>query len=224
LAKWVSDADLLRAIVEETRGLAQGATVVELGCGLGHVAAAFVGVAAKCVGVDYDLNMLKRAVNKEKIHYIHSRIEEISDLSADVVLARNVMHYVAAHELFGAARKILRPEGILVVCQAVPPSTRARPWHVRMHDILGVNHAPSCDDIVTFFHLHGFSDIRSRFNFCRMNVQDWLDARVDSPEKRRAVLEHHQQLKKLPEFEPDFSVKGLEVTVRFVIVSGLLTV
>ncbi|MBI2361114.1 MAG: class I SAM-dependent methyltransferase, partial [Deltaproteobacteria bacterium] len=101
LAKWVSDADLLRAIVEETRGLARDATVVELGCGLGHVAAAFVGVAAKCVGVDYDINMLKRAVNKEKIQYIHSRIEEISDLSADVVLARNVMHYVAAHELFG---------------------------------------------------------------------------------------------------------------------------
>lgn len=221
LAKWVSNAEMLQATVRETRGLAVQGTVVDLGCGLGHVAAAFLGVAARCIGVDSDRNMLNQALYPDKIQYIHSRIEEIEGLTADAVVARNVVHYVAEQELFAAVERILKPGGIFVLCQAIPPSTRARSWHARMHDILGVNHAPSCDDLVTYFRLHGFSDICSRFIFCRMNVGEWLEARVDSPEKRAAVLEHHKQLDKLLEFEPDFSVVGIEVTVRFAIVSGL---
>ena len=221
LAKWVSDTDLLKAIVEASRGLADGGTVIDLGCGLGHVATAFLGTAAKCIGVDYDINMLNQALYRDKIQYIHSRIEDIQGLTAEVVLARNVIHYVPGEELFVAAKRILRPGGIFVLCQAIPPSTRSRPWHTHLHDILGVYHAPSCDDIVTFFRRHGFSDIRSRFSFCRFNVQEWLEARVQSLRIRRTVLKYHECLKELPEFEPDFSVEGIEVTVRFAIVSGL---
>ena len=221
LAKWVSNAEMLQAVVQESRGLGVQGTVVDLGCGLGHVAAAFLSVASRCIGVDFDRNMLNQALSPDKIQYIHSRIEEIRGLTADAVVARNVMPYVPEHGVFGAVKRILKPGGIFVLCQAIPPSTRARSWHASMHDILGVNPAPSCDDIVTYFRLHGFSEICSRFNFCRMNVGEWLEARVDSPEKRAAVLEHHKQLNKLPEFEPDFSVEGIEVTVRFAIVSGL---
>lgn len=77
---------MLQAIVQETRGLAEVGTVVDLSCGLGQLAAAFAGIAVKCIGVDHDINTLKQALEQDKIQYIHSETEEICGLIAHVVL------------------------------------------------------------------------------------------------------------------------------------------
>jgi len=54
-----------------------------------------------------------------------------------------------------------------------------------------------------------------------MNIEECLEASVKSPKTQAAAIEHQKSLVSFPEFEPDFAKKGLEVTVRFSIVSAV---
>jgi SAM-dependent methyltransferase len=220
-AAWVSDPELLAAILRETRGIAHDGTVVELGCGLGNLAAAFVPIASRCIGVDQDANMLRAATAQDRVQYVHSSIEGYSGTTADAVLARNVAHYVGVGKLFDKARELLRPGGLFLVCQAVPPSGRARTWHDALHAMMGVAPAPGTDDLVSEFRLKRFADIRATFHPHRMNVNQWLNARLDSTALRKTALEHHAALVDYPEYEHESRDGEVFVTVRFAIVTGL---
>ncbi|MGH3119336.1 MAG: class I SAM-dependent methyltransferase, partial [Gaiellales bacterium] len=173
-AGWVSEGDMLSAIVNAAGNRAAGGVVIELGCGLGHVAAAFADIAARVVAVDHDENMLSQAHARDHVEYVHSKVELFDHSPVDVVVARNVIHYIGGPLLFEKARNLLRPAGIFLVCQAVPPSTAARPWHDQLHDMMGVARAPNTDDIVAGFALEGFSSIKVTYYFHRMNVTDWV--------------------------------------------------
>lgn len=219
-AGWVSDSDMLSTIVAATGDHARGGVVIELGCGLGHVAAAFVPVAAHVVGVDHDENMLGQAKSHDVVEYVHSKVESFRHSPVDVVVARNVIHYIGGPVLFEKAGELLRTGGLFVVCQAVPPSTAARPWHDAMHDMMGVARAPSTDDLVAGFTLEGFERVAVSYYFHRMNVPAWVDARVEDPELRERVLRHHDLVLEYPEFEPVLEDGCLWVTVRFAIATG----
>lgn len=219
-AKWVSDKELIQKVVSASRGRDEGGTVVDFGCGIGNQIAAFADRASQCIGIDADPNMLEQAVRHDKIRYVLSPVQEVDLLDADVAVARNVLHYIPGSVLGPIVWQTLKPGGIAILAQAVPPSTRSRPWHNELHDLLHVNHVPSADDMVSFLRLAHFSDIRADFSFHRMNVNEWLDARSDSPQVKQFVLEHHKKLSDYPEYEATITANQIEVTVRFAIISG----
>lgn len=218
--KWVSDTDILQKTVLAARGKNVGGIVVDFGCGIGNQLAAFAEKAFQCIGVDSDPNMLERAVRRENIRYVLSPVQEANNFTADVVVARNVLHYIHGSLLGDRAWKTLKSGGVAIFAQAVPPSTQARPWHNELHDLLHVDHVPSSDDIISFLRLAHFSDLRADFSFHRMNVNEWLEARSDSPLIKQAVLEHHRKLSDYPEYETLITGDQIEVTVRFAIISG----
>lgn len=219
-ARWVSDASLIDKIIKVADGKERGGTVVDLGCGLGQLLAEFAKSGSLCIGVDSDKNMVEKAIRHENIQYVNMAVEDVKDIAADVVVARNVLHYIPGDVIAQVASNIMKPGGVLILAQAVPPSTKLRSWHNELHDIFSVNYAPSTDDMVSFLRLSDFHNISSQFSFHRMNVNEWLHARTDSPEQRLAVLEHHKKLMDYPEFEAAFSEDQIEVTVRFSIVYG----
>lgn len=219
--RWVSDLNLMEKIVKVSCGRERGGVVVDLGCGLGQQLAEFAKSASHCIGIDADENMIEKAIRRNNIQYVHMAVEKIKDVAADVVVARNVLHYIPGTVISDVASRILKPSGILILAQAIPPSTRLRSWHNQLHDLFQVNHAPSTDDMVAFLRLANFSNISAEFHFHRMNVNEWLHSRTDSPEQSQAVLEHHRKLSDFPEFEPSFSQDKIEVTVRFSIVHGI---
>lgn len=219
-AQWVSDTDMLARMIDETRGLAEDGTVVELGCGLGTVIAAFADIAGQCIAVDHDENMLKQASRQDKVHYVHDRIQDFKCEPADVVVARNVIHYVGSEALFEKAAELLRPRGLFLVCQAVPPSTAARGWHDRMHDMMSVDRAPSTDDLVSGFTVNDFEQIAATFHIHRMHVARWLDARVDDRELRDRLMQHHDALDGFPEYQSVGAGEDRVISVRFAIVTG----
>ena len=219
-AKWISDEGILQKIVVVAQVKSKNGTVVDFGCGQGNQLEAFARQGFQCIGIDSDPNMLERAIRHQNIKYILSPIQEVKGLTADIIVARNVLHYIPGPILSEVAWKALKPGGIAILAQAVPPSTQSRLWHNNLHDLLNVNHAPSSDDMVSFLRLAHFADIRADFSFHRMNVNEWLDARSDSPLVKQAALEHHGKLVVYPEYEPSITSKQIDVTVRFAIVSG----
>lgn len=223
-AAWVADQGLMELIVRESRGAAKDGILVDLGCGMGHVLEAFSPVARECLGVDLDQNMLDSASQPPNVKYVCGDMRQLTEPICDVVIARNVLHYVAPHDVIEVAVRLLRPGGVAVLCQAVPPSRHVRGWHDELHRILSAPPAPSTDDIVACLRMGGFTDIRASFHFHRMNVEEWLASRVgpDSPAYHTAH-EHHTQLEDCREYEPDFGNGATVVTVRFAVVSGVRT-
>lgn len=218
--KWVSDDNLIKRVVQAARDKEKNGVVVELGCGLGHQLMGFVKNANNCIGVDADDNMLERAKRDKKIEYIHSDVRQVSGISADVVVARNVLHYIPGNDVLEIANRIMKQGAILILTQAVPPSLRVREWHNQLHDMLSVKHSPSTDDMVLYCRLGGLENIETQYCFHRMNVNEWLNVRVESDMLRKTVLKHHKKLIQYPEYEALVSGDRIDITVRFSIVSG----
>lgn len=220
-AKWVSDAQLIESVVNAARGLDRGGVVIDIGCGLGNLLEVFSRSASHCIGIDADEKMLERAIRKDNIEYKHCKAEEIDGFEADVVVARNVLHYIPGNSLAEIAGRNLKKGGIVVLTQAVPPSLRVKPWHDQLHEMLLVNKTPTTDDMVSFCRLANFKDIQSQFCFHQMNVNEWLDARAENDPMKEKVLEHHKKLSSFAEYEPEFVENDVTITVRFAIVSGI---
>lgn len=113
-------------------GLAADATVVHLGCGPGFYlipAAQIIGKKGKAIGVDILPAMLtetesraERAGVWEQVKTIRANLELPSGStleagSADWVLLANIMHQADPVKLLAEAKRIVKPEGVVVVAE-----------------------------------------------------------------------------------------------------------
>lgn len=99
-------------------GAGGDAAVLEVGCGTAnHLAAVKEATGARCVGIDPSQEMLKVAAGHGVDLELHEGRAEELDLPAgsfDLVLSVDVIHYVRRpEEYFAAARRVLKPGGLL---------------------------------------------------------------------------------------------------------------
>jgi len=100
--------------------LAEGKTVLEVGCGSGMGLAYLVKRAAHVVGGDPTLELVEEArQHVPSAELLHLSAEELPfrDASFDVVLMLEMIYYVADQErAIAEARRVLRPGGKLFIC------------------------------------------------------------------------------------------------------------
>jgi predicted TPR repeat methyltransferase len=143
--------ELRRLLPEGSRRL----DVLDLGCGTGLAGAAVRDLAKTLVGVDLSPRMLAHA----KRRGIYSKLiaddlvagmERLSPASFDLVLAADVFNYFGdLGPCFSAARRVLRPEGMLAF------STEAGGDAVALQMTLRYTHAP--DHVASVLAAAGFA-------------------------------------------------------------------
>ena len=120
--------------------LAQGRRVLELGCGSGQGFGLIGAQAARLVGVDIDLPLLRRGRRhfQDRFPFVQATAEALpfADASFDLVLFFEATYYVPQMELaFDEVRRVLAPDGIVVFVNANPerPDFIRSPHSVHYH-------------------------------------------------------------------------------------------
>jgi SAM-dependent methyltransferase len=108
------------------REYCRGADVLDAGCGAGYGSAYLLEHGARSVrGVDASpkaIEFCKHHFGRESLSFSATSLEQLSfpDNSFDVIYTSNVLEHVAdVHAFIDRARKVLRPDGTMIV--AVPP-------------------------------------------------------------------------------------------------------
>jgi len=88
--------------------------VVDLGCGTGLSTRAWVGKAARAIGVEPNPAMLAAAEPAEGIEFMEAFAQEtgLDDGCADIVTCSQSLHWMEPEPTFAEAARILRPGGI----------------------------------------------------------------------------------------------------------------
>lgn len=136
-----ADLDRIGALV---RGL-QGASVLDLGCGGGHVAFAAAAAGASVTAYDLSAEMLA-AVTAEAERRGLDRIETrqgaaealpFADAAFDAVLTRySAHHWRDVPAALAEARRVLKPDGLFVVCDIVAPEEPLLDTHLQAVELL----------------------------------------------------------------------------------------
>ena len=165
--------------------LGRGATVADLGCGTGYVAAALFGLVDRLICVDSSDGMLRQA--RERLDRAPGRTElefrsgaldrlPLADGEVDGVVASMVLHHLPSLDpAIGEMRRVVRPGGSAVAIELAP---HKEAW---VRERLGDRHLGlEPVDVARAFERAGFGDV---------HVEPLDDNyQPSSPDGRRATL------------------------------------
>ncbi|MCJ2140736.1 class I SAM-dependent methyltransferase [Methylobacterium sp. E-066] len=190
-----ADLDRIGALV---RGL-PGARVLDLGCGGGHVAFAAAAAGAAVTAYDLSAEMLA-AVTAEAGRRGLDRIETrqgaaeslpFPDAAFDAVLTRySAHHWRDVPAALAEARRVLKPEGLLVVCDAVAPEEPLLDTHLQAVELLrDPSHVRDyrVSEWRRMLEIAGFVPGEALASRPRMEYASWI-ARMRTPEVNAAAI------------------------------------
>ena len=182
----------LDATVVRSAGLPiDGRDVVELGCGTGKNTAWLADRAGGVIGLDFSPGMLARA--RARVAAQHVRFAEhdirrpwpLPDVSADVVIGNLVLEHVASlAAVYDEAARVLRPGGVLFVCELHPERQR-RGGQAHFTDAAGATtHVPAVRHTVAEYVNDGIAA-----GLRLVHLGEWVepDAATDAPPRLVSV-------------------------------------
>ena len=134
-------------------GLTASGDVLEIGCGSGMGLPYLAGHSRRVVGGDYTMGLLQEArshLPTNDLVRLDAQHLPFRDGSFDAVLMLEMIYYIADQDAaFAECRRVLRPDGALMVCVPNPerPDFNPSPFSTRY---------PSARDLVRLFRANGF--------------------------------------------------------------------
>ncbi len=179
--QWVNNDALLSGITEIAASL-RPRTVLDVGTGTGKVLFALKDTLqqGEFWGIDSSQSMLDKIRRKDEVMLRCANIEtthEIPEAHFDFASARMVFHHIndsdrALHNICS----VLRNEGILLICEGVPPTLRTVNWYTEMFRYKEDRKTLTEIDLINMLLRAGFDDIVTRTIVLRnCSLNNWLD-------------------------------------------------
>jgi ubiquinone/menaquinone biosynthesis C-methylase UbiE len=226
--KWTSKNELLSYILKKC-DLNHNSRVCEVGTGTGTLAQFIVPHCKSVDAIDISEDMLNIARSKNdnkniNFHLMNAEHLDFDSESFNVAISRMCFHHIdnilkAASE----CNRILKPNGKIVICEAVPPEGSLN-FYIDMFKIKEKRHVFVPNDLVKLLEKSNFKDIHFVFhNMPSVSIRNWL--------KNSGLPKHKQDIIYDMWLKSDDSVKeGHKLTVVnddifvnwcFIIISGL---
>ena len=211
--------------------LPPGSLFLDAGCGPGLVAAALLASGLRVVGVDLSREMIERARTRcaafgERAMFLHGSVLDPSVEQHgpfDGAISRYVLHHVLdPSEFLGRQVELLRPGGVLVVCDHLtdPDPGRAdhHQWLERARDR---SHTRSLTggQIVDLFAAAGLSEITMVEESYDLDFDEWFDrgSPDDTKQNVRAALLEGPSVRgfaPIPRDDGAIRIQGIRAIVR----------
>jgi SAM-dependent methyltransferase len=229
-----SDAQALERLIAFA-GLPEGSTVLDAGCGPGFVAEAFLRAGHRVVGVDLSAEMVERARRRcepfgDRARFMHGSVFE-AELGGpfDAAVSRYVIHHLARPlDFVRRQAALLRPGGILVVCDHTTDPDPVEPYRAAHHQSREMNrdttHARNLTPgaLVDLLVNAGLERVSSAEEAFTLDFDEWYDRGtpddVPKSEVRRMLLEGPQSRGFTANERPD---GGVEIACWRSLVRGL---
>jgi SAM-dependent methyltransferase len=225
-----SDPAALERLVREA-ALPPGGLILDAGCGPGLVAAALLAAGLRVVGVDLSGEMTERARARcasfgERATFLQTSVFDPAlepHGPFDGAISRYVLHHVLDPPAFiGRQVELLRPGGVLVVCDHLTDPDPARAdHHERLERARDRSHTRSltAGQIVDGFAAAGLSEIRMVEEAYELDFDEWFDrgSPDDSKDNVRAALLNGPQIRGFASsLRDDHSIRieGIRAVVR----------
>jgi SAM-dependent methyltransferase len=225
-----SDPAALERLVRQA-GLPPGGLILDAGCGPGLVAAALLAAGGRVLGVDLSREMIGRARARcasfgERATFLHGSVFDpsLEPLGPfDGAISRFVLHHVLDPSAFVSRQvELLRPSGVLVVCDHLTDPDPARTdHHERLERARDRSHTRSLTGgrIVDLFAAAGLSRITLNEEPFDLDFDEWFDrgSPDDTKENVRAALLNGPRVRGFaPTLGEDGSVRieGIRAVVR----------
>lgn len=225
---WVNDDRLLSAIVDiaERR---RPASVLDLGTGTGKVLLAIRSAlgGGDYWGVDSSEAMLARVPERAGLTLRCDDAESLAGTPSghfDMVTARMVFHHLQnPQSAVAAAARVLKPGGVFVICEGVPPSLRTAKWYTDMFRYKEDRRTITEVDLIELMVRGGFDDVTTRTVVMRdASLNNWLDNSGIPDENIRKIKELHFEAPDYVRQDYDMRYAGGDclMTWRFAITTG----
>ena len=162
---------------------ASGDRVLDVGTGTGVMALALAPLVYHVVGVDLSAEMLAKAAEKNhaaNITFVQGDVRELNfaDATFEKATARMVFHHVLEDAELGIREicRVLKPGGIFVLSEGVPPIPEVRDWYTEMFSYKETRRTFMEDDLVHLAEAGEFTEIKCvRHISKRVSIGNWLD-------------------------------------------------
>jgi ubiquinone/menaquinone biosynthesis C-methylase UbiE/choline kinase len=225
---WVNDDRLLSAIVDLAEDR-RPARVLDLGTGTGKVLLAIRSAlgTGEYWGVDSSEAMLARVPERAGLTLRcddAERLEETPSRHFDMVTARMMFHHLQnPQSAVAAAARVLKPAGLFVICEGVPPSLRTAKWYTEMFRYKEDRRTLTEVDLIELMVRGGFEDVTTRTVVMRdASLNNWLDNSGVPEENIRKIKELHFEAPDYVRQDYDMRFAGGDclMTWRFAVVHG----
>lgn len=200
---WAVNNSYLDAVMQAAE-LKETDVVLDVGTGTGLVARAVEPYVTKVVGLDISPEMLKR--NPCEAFLADARDMRIDDGKAriqnnqfDKVIARMVFHHIiqGAEEAAIQCYNVLKPGGLFVLSEGIPPRSSLADWYTQMFRIKEERLTFLPVDLVGLLKIAGFIKIETHYHILpQVSIRNWIE-NSEMSDDRKALMWEAQM--KMPE-------------------------
>jgi ubiquinone/menaquinone biosynthesis C-methylase UbiE len=226
--QWATKGDYLSAFIE-AGDFRPDDVVLDLGTGTGLVAQSIAPKVRKVIGVDLSDAMLDHARARYPDLDWRQMDAHKLDFNADTftkVTARMMFHHII-DDTAGAMRecfRVLRPGGLLVLSEGVPPSEAVKDFYTEMFRLKEERITFMEEDLHRLVRDAGFRSVRTSIFWIRQaSIRNWLENSGLPPSLQEQIFRMHLDLHEQGKRDYKMTVTASDclIDMKFVVLTAL---
>lgn len=204
--------------------------VLDVGTGTGIIAYTIAPLVRHVTGIDRSDEMLAHAREKNTVKNITFETGDVrelkyADATFDRVTARMVYHHVleGAEDGILECHRVLKPDGMFVLSEGVPPNADLRDWYSTMFAYKEERRTFLEADLVALARSASFREVRHDVYMSRrMSIKNWLNNGAVSEANKAIIVKMHRDLDAAGKraYNMDITDDDIFIDMKFVIVSA----
>lgn len=193
--QWVTNKSYMNKILEMAK-IKQKHVVLDVGAGTGAVSKA-IPAAKNIFAIDSSISMLKN-IMWENISIINWDIREplFSENIFDRIISRMCFHHITENieEAFFQCYKILKPNGLFLVSEGIPPSNDNRiiNWYENIFKEKEKRLTFKYGQLENYMNQSGFKNIKTYYHYIDFfDVNNWLKSSGIAIDKQKKIFDKH---------------------------------